>query len=167
MYDYVLQYGFDKETENFVQSIKGYLKENKIKDKERNWLPHITIDLYNCKDQEVLISKLDYIIKDIKTFEVIFKNLNDFDSKTLYIEPFDAKEIITLKQIFNKELDEFRLEHRRNRAYKPHITLCTNDNINQETYNLAHNIFYPFVAKIEYIWVYNQNMKLIKEYKLT
>ena len=41
MYDYVLQYSFDKDTENFVQSIKNYLKENKIKDEERNWLPHI------------------------------------------------------------------------------------------------------------------------------
>lgn len=45
MYDYVLQYGFDKDTEQFIQSIKNYLKENKIKDEERNWLPHITIDL--------------------------------------------------------------------------------------------------------------------------
>ena len=41
MYDYVLQYGFNKVTENFVKSIKNYLNENKIKDEERNWLPHI------------------------------------------------------------------------------------------------------------------------------
>ena len=88
MYDYVLQYGFDKETEQFVQSIKNYLKENKIKDEERNWLPHITIDLYNCKDQETFINKLDNIISNIKRFNVRFINLNDFNGKILYIEPF-------------------------------------------------------------------------------
>ena len=166
MYDYVLQYGFDKETEQFVQSIKNYLKENKIKDEERNWLPHITIDLYDCKDQETFIKKLDNIISNIKEFNVRFINLNDFNGKTLYIEPFDTKELITLKQIFNKELDEYRLENTRNRIYKPHITLCKNDDINQNTYDLAHNVFHSFIGDITYIWVYNQDMELIKEYEL-
>lgn len=30
MYDYVLQYGFDKDTEQFIKSIQNYLKENFI-----------------------------------------------------------------------------------------------------------------------------------------
>ncbi len=34
MYDYVLQYGFDIESENNIQNIKKYLKNNNIKDKE-------------------------------------------------------------------------------------------------------------------------------------
>ena len=33
MYDYVLQYGFDIESENNIQNIKKYLKNNNIKDK--------------------------------------------------------------------------------------------------------------------------------------
>ena len=166
MYDYVLQYGFDKDTENFVQSIKNYLKQNRIKHEERHWLPHITIDLYNCKDQEIFIKKLDNIIYNINKFNLRFKNLNDFNSKTLYIEPFDTKELIALKQIFNTKLDKYRLDNRKNRIYKPHLTLCTNDNINQNTYDLAHNVFHSFVGEIKYIWVYNQNMELIKEYEL-
>ena len=36
MYDYVLQYGFDKETQDYIQSIKNILKSNNIEDKERN-----------------------------------------------------------------------------------------------------------------------------------
>ncbi len=166
MYDYVLQYGFDKETEQFIKSIQNYLKENKIKNEERNWLPHITIDLYDCKDQETFINKLDNMISNINRFKIRCINLNDFDAKTLYIEPFDTKELIRLKQLFNQELDAYRLENTRNRIYKPHITLCTNDNINQNTYDLAHNIFHSFVGEIKYIWVYNQNMELIKEYEL-
>lgn len=50
MYDYVLQYGFDKKTQTNMQELKRCLKENCIKDKERNWLPHITINLYDCKN---------------------------------------------------------------------------------------------------------------------
>ena len=33
MYDYVLQYGFDIESENNIQNIKKCLKNNNIKDK--------------------------------------------------------------------------------------------------------------------------------------
>ena len=77
------------------------------------------------------------------------------------------KELVRLKNIFNKELDEYRLKNRKNVIYKPHITLCTNDNINQNTYDLAHDIFHSFVGEVKYIWVYNQNMELIKEYELS
>ena len=55
MYDYVLQYGFDIESENNIQNIKKYLKNNNIKDKERKWRPHITIDLYDCTNQNEFI----------------------------------------------------------------------------------------------------------------
>lgn len=55
MYDYVLQYGFDTESKYYIQSIKDYLKNNRIIDREKNWFPHITIDLYNCKNEKNLL----------------------------------------------------------------------------------------------------------------
>lgn len=88
MYDYVLQYGFDKNTQKTIQEIKGCLKRNKIEDRERNWLSHITIDLYNCKSQNEFIEQI------------------------------------------------------------------------------AKQKFEPFVARIKYLWVYNCDMELIKEYEL-
>lgn len=33
MYDYVLQYGFDKETQRHIQNIKNTLKSNNIADR--------------------------------------------------------------------------------------------------------------------------------------
>ena len=36
MYDYVLQYRFDTESKYYIQSIKNYLKNNRIIDRERN-----------------------------------------------------------------------------------------------------------------------------------
>lgn len=68
MYDYVLQYGFDKETQDYIQSIKNTLKSNNIEDKERNWLPHITIDLYDCKNKNIFMEKLDKIVQNISSF---------------------------------------------------------------------------------------------------
>lgn len=68
MYDYVLQYGFDTESKYYIQSIKDYLKNNRIIDRERNWLPHITIDLYNCKNEKEFIDKLDIIVEKISAF---------------------------------------------------------------------------------------------------
>jgi len=79
MYDYVLQYGFDSDTQNYIQSIKDYLKINNINDEERNWLPHITIDLYNCKNQQEFIDKVDNIVSKLNKFNLEFNNLNNFD----------------------------------------------------------------------------------------
>lgn len=166
MYDYVLQYGFNKETEKKIQYIKDYLKDNKIKDRERNWLPHITIDLYDCANRNEFIEKVDEIVSKIKCFEFECENLNDFDKETLYIEPLNKQRLLELKVIFDNALNDYRKQNRIYRVYRPHITLCTNDSINQNLYDLAHNVFRKINVKVEYIWIYNQNMDLIKEYKL-
>ncbi len=34
MYDYVLQYGFDKETQDYIQSIKNNLRSNNVIDSD-------------------------------------------------------------------------------------------------------------------------------------
>lgn len=166
MYDYVLQYGFDIESEKYIQSIKKYLKNNNIKDKERKWRPHITIDLYDCNFQNKFIEKVDSIVDNITCFELKCKNLKDFDKETLYIEPYNKEKLIQLKLDFDNVLSEYRKQSRRERTYKPHITLCTNENINQNLYDLTQKVFKPFNTKVKYIWIYNQKMELIKEYKL-
>lgn len=165
MYDYVLQYGFDIESQNYIQSIKDHLKNNGIQDRERNWLPHITIDLYDCKNEEEFISELDMIIESIKEFDVKFENLNNCNNETLYIEPYNKEELMNLKEFFNKELNNYMLENRKQRKYIPHATLCTSDTLDKSI-QLANEKFHPFIAKIKYIWVYNRDMELIKQYNL-
>jgi len=166
MYDYVLQYGFDEHSQAYIQEIKEYLKQNQVEDKEKKWLPHITIDLYNCKNEEEFLQNVDFLVKDVKKFSIDCKNLNDFDKKTLYIEPFNKERLIELKSIFDKRLDKYRLENRRFREYRPHITLCTNDNIDEKIYNLANEQFNSFTLEIQYIWIYNAKIELIKQYEL-
>lgn len=157
MYDYVLQYGFDTESKYYIQSIKDYLKNNRIIDRERNWLPHITIDLYNCKNEKEFIDKLDVIVEKISIFNIEFKNLNTCNNETLYIEPYN-KEILM-------ELNNYMLEKRRERKYIPHATICTSDTLDKSI-QLANQKFNPFISTIKYIWVYNRDMQLIKEYNL-
>lgn len=166
MYDYVLQYGFDIDSQNTIQEIKDYLKSNGIKDRERKWIPHITIDLYNCKNYDEFFYKLDLIINEIEQFDVEFRKLNNCNGETLYIEPYKKQRLMDLKQLFDKELNEYMLENRRTRTYIPHATINTSDFLN-ESIELAKEKFKPFVAKVKYIWVYNFNMELIKEYELT
>ena len=165
MYDYVLQYGFDTESKYYIQSIKDYLKNNRIIDRERNWLPHITIDLYNCKNEKEFIDKLDVIVEKISAFNIEFKNLNTCNNETLYIEPYNKEILMELKQYFNTELNNYMLEKRRERKYIPHATLCTSDTLDKSI-QLANQKFNPFISTIKYIWVYNKDMQLIKEYNL-
>lgn len=165
MYDYVLQYGFDKETQDYIQSIKNTLKLNNVVDKERNWLPHITIDLYDCKNKDEFIEKLNRIVKNISSFNIEFRNLNNFDNETLYIEPYNKDNLMYLKSIFDEELKSYRLERRLKRVYRPHVTLCTNNDLSI-AYKIANENFSTFNGTIKYIWCYNQNMELQKEYIL-
>ena len=165
MYDYVLQYGFDTESKYYIQSIKDYLKNNRIIDRERNWLPHITIDLYNCKNEKEFIDKLDVIVEKISAFNIEFKNLNTCNNETLYIESYNKEILMELKQYFNTELNNYMLEKRRKRKYIPHATLCTSDTLDKSI-QLANQKFNPFISTIKYIWVYNRDMQLIKEYNL-
>ncbi len=165
MYDYVLQYGFDTESKYYIQSIKDYLKNNRIIDRERNWLPHITIDLYNCKNEKEFIDKLDVIVEKISAFNIEFKNLNTCNNETLYIEPYNKEILMELKQYFNTELNNYMLEKRREKKYIPHATLCTSDTLDKSI-QLAKQKFNPFISTIKYIWVYNRDMQLIKEYNL-
>lgn len=113
MYDYVLQYGFDIESEKNIQNIKNYLKDNNIKDKERKWRPHITIDLYDCTNQNEFIEKVDIIVNNIKCFKLECKNLNDFYKETLYIEPYNKDRLLELKSIFDNVLNDYRKQNRK------------------------------------------------------
>ena len=149
MYDYVLQYGFDTESKYYIQSIKDYLKNNRIIDREKNWLPHITIDLYNCKNEKEFIDKLDVIVK-ISAFNIEFKNFNTCNNETLYIEPYNKEILMELKQYFNTELNNYMLEKRRERKYIPHATLCTSDTLDKSI-QLANQKFNPFISTIKYI----------------
>lgn len=91
--------------------------------------------------------------------------MNNFDNETLYIEPYDKDNLMNFKSIFDEELKLYRLESRLKRDYRPHITLCTNNDISN-AYKIADEKFSPFNGIIKYIWCYNQEMELIKEYIL-
>lgn len=72
---------------------------------------------------------------------------------------------MNLKSIFDEELKLYRLERRLKRIYRPHVTLCTNNDLSI-VYKIANEKFIPFNGAIKYIWCYNRNMKLLKEYIL-
>lgn len=128
-------------------------------------MPHITIDLYNCKNEKEFIDKLDVIVEKISAFNIEFKNLNTCNNETLYIEPYNKEILMELKQYFNTELNNYMLEKRRERKYIPHATLCTSDTLDKSI-QLANQKFNSFISTIKYIWVYNRDMQLIKEYNL-
>ena len=151
--------------QKIISKIKNTLKENNIMDKEKNWRPHITIDLYNCSNRDQFIEMIDEIIEKIKSFEIEFNNLNNFDEETLYIEPFNKTELYEIKAIFDSQLNKYRLEKRLNRTYKPHVTLCTNDDLTKAKL-ISEDKFKPFIGKISYLWVYNPKVELIKEYRV-
>ena len=70
-----------------------------------------------------------------------------------------------LKLVFDEGLQEYRIENRKMREYRPHITLCTNDDLTKAK-EIANKKFKAIIGRVEYVWVYDCNMNLIREYKL-
>lgn len=62
-------------------------------------------------------------------------------------------------------LDEFRIDKRREKEYHPHVTLSTTNEL-EKAMTLALQKFQPFQAKVTHIWIYNRDMKLVKDYFL-
>jgi len=166
MYDYVIQYGFDDIPQSKIQSIKDHIKTGDVNDQYRNWQPHITIDLYQCADKDKFISAVDFVIKKLQKFELEFNVLSNFNKRVLYIEPHNKKELLEYKDMFDSTLDKFRVEQVKQRIYNPHVTLCITEMFDKAL-TLANQKFKPFNAEVKYIWIYNQNIELIKQYELS
>lgn len=99
--------------------------------------------MYDCKNKNIFIEKLDKIVQNISSFNMEFRNLNNFDNETLYIEPYNKDNLMNLKSIFDQELKPYRLERRLKRVYKPHVTLCTNNDLST-AYKIANEEFSTF-----------------------
>ena len=93
------------------------------------------------------------------------RNFNTCNNRTLYIEPYLDKEFYKLKKYFDEQLNNYMLEKRKTRNYIPHITLNTSNELDRSIM-LAKETFKPMKIQINYIWVYNRNMDLIKVYEL-
>jgi len=165
MYDYVLQFGFDNESQFKVQEIRNHIRQNGFVDRQRGWLPHITIDMYKCKNQNQFIEIVDEIVKGLKRFEIKMDRLDDFFNEYLHIKPEPIKTLAKIKQQFDKQLNDYMLASRRTKEYTPHISLSQNDEL-EKSQEVAMEKFVPWNATVCKIWVYNKNMQLVKEYKL-
>lgn len=166
MYDYVIQYGLNLEATQLIQEIKRELKQKRIPDKEKKWLPHITIDLYKSNNKNEFIHQVEQITQHIKSFTIELNELADFDQETLYLNPTPKEQLLINKKQFDQALYKYQLPHRRKRIYKPHITLCTNDKIEKNTYDIAKTKFRPFTAKVKYVWIYTPEIVLVKQIEL-
>ena len=166
METYILQFGLDKDSQNFVQNIRNEIKLAGFVDRQRGWLSHITIDKYNDSNFNLLINSIESVLKNFSAFDIDLKQLGNFDNETLFIDPLPKNIILDIKTQLDLALDEFRFESRKLRPYNPHITLCTNDNFD-ECQKIATKHLSPRKAVVDRIWLYTEkDMKLIKEWTL-
>lgn len=165
MYDYVLQFGFDGESQFKVQEIRNHIRQSGFIDRQRGWLPHITIDMYNCKDKEEFIEKIDKIVENLQQFEIKMEKIDNFFNEYLHIAPSPAEKLQKIKQQFDVALGNYMLSSRKEKEYKPHITLSQNDELEQSQ-KVAMEKFLPWRATVCKVWMYNEKMQLIKQWTL-
>ena len=55
METYILQFGLDKNSQDFIQNVRNEIRIAGFVDRQRGWLPHITIDKYDGSNFEELI----------------------------------------------------------------------------------------------------------------
>ena len=166
MYNYVIQIALDRTSQTYVQNLRNCIRQNNIVDRQRGWLPHITVDKYNCKNEKNLINKITEIVSDIKVFKFNVSGFSSFSGETLYLKPDKLDEIIELKNKFDKGLSRYRLSKElRRKEYNPHITICTNDRL-EDSIQVLMNYFSSFEVFVSKIWLYTEDMRLVKEWEL-
>lgn len=166
METYILQFGLDKNSQDFIQNVRNEIRIAGFVDRQRGWLPHITIDKYDGSNFEELIEKINQVIANVSAFKINLETLNNFDKETLFVEPEPKDKVLEIKSELDIALDKFRFESRRMRGYNPHITLCTNNNL-EECEKIAYQHFSKREATIERVWLYTEkNMELVKEWVL-
>lgn len=139
MEELILQFAFDREAMITIQDIRNHIRVNEFVDRQRGWLPHITINKYNVEsqDKEKFIKLTDEIISNYSLFNLHLEALDNFingeNDGTLYIKPTETENLCTLKQQFDVKLEEFTIESRKKRYYTPHITLCTNNMLKESS----------------------------------
>ena len=166
METYILQFGLDKNSQDYIQNVRNEIRIAGFVDRQRGWLPHITIDKYDDSNLEELIERTNQVLADVTAFKINLETLNNFDKETLFIEPNPKDIILEIKNNLDISLDKFRFESRKLRGYNPHITLCTNNNL-EECEKIAYQHFSKREAAIERVWLYTEkNMELVKEWVL-
>ena len=164
MYDYVLQFGLDDESSKKVQVIRNHIRLEGFLDKQRGWLPHITIEKYNCSNRNEFISRVEKVVSKISKFNINLFSFGTFDNGTLFITPTPADNLVKYKNMFDEELSTMKVPSKHD-GYNPHVTLCTNDHLEQSKV-AAFEKFKPFSATVTKVWIYTENMVLVKEFEL-
>ncbi len=164
MYDYVLMLGLDSASTKKIQTIKNHVRVCGFLDKQRGWPPHITVDHYNYENRNDFILKIDEVVKELKGFETDCFTLGKFSNGTLYIIPAPTVKFEEIKASFDAAVGEFKVPNKYE-SYTPHITICTNDNLEQSKV-AALEKFNPFTARVSKVWLYTENMVLVKEWDI-
>ncbi|MBE6123980.1 MAG: 2'-5' RNA ligase family protein [Erysipelotrichaceae bacterium] len=161
--EYVLQFGFDIKSQKKIQKIKNYLRLKGIVDKQRGWFPHITLNLYQIDDLDKFIEIIDKFVGNISSFEVICSSLGNFRQETLFINPNSKEDFESIKNIFDKKLKKYVIPD--DRPYSPHITVCTNSMF-EKSEELTRKKFKKMKVNVCKIWLFDEKVNLIKEWKL-
>ena len=162
-YDYVLQFGLDRLSQAYVQNIRNRIRQNDLVDRQRGWLPHITIDKYKCKEEDKIVEIIDSVVEGIYEIPFAVEEFGNFDGETLYLKPSNIEEFQIVKETFDKALKNYKVKGRD--TYNPHITLCTNDKL-EESIDVVMSIFSSFSGYACKLWLYDEKMCLIKEWLL-
>lgn len=134
-----------------------------IPDKQRGWLPHVTLNLYQFEDLDKFIKSIDKFIGEISTFGVMCSSLGNFRKETLFIDPDNKECFESIKNLFDKKLAKYVIKD--DRKYAPHITICTN-NMFDKSVELTKKKFKKMKVKVCKIWLFDEKVNFIKEWKL-
>ena len=164
MYDYVLQFGLDDESTKKVQVIRNHIRLCGFIDKQRGWPPHITIEKYNCNNRNEFVERVEKVVSKLSKFDIDLNSFGKFSNGTLFITPTPADNFVKAKELFDEELGSMKVPSKYDN-YNPHVTLCTNDHFEQSKV-AAFQKFKPFTATVTKVWIYTENMVLVKEFEL-
>ena len=138
--------GFDKETEEYLQSLQDKLYAKGFEGKQTKNIPmHITLGMSECEKEAELIQRLKELPEKMKPFEVEFHHMGIFGGgEVLFAAPDINRDLMELKELFGDS-----------KGWTPHATMLIDEQATVlEAENILLSEFKQFTGRIEKIYLY-------------
>lgn len=162
---YLISIYFDESTEKILNShIQHVAKANgNTYMLDNNVPPHITVAAVETKQEDVVISTVEELIKKLTCGEIKFVSVGSFASKVIYVQPVLNEYLHNLSVELSKELGQIE-ETIPSPYYQPfswlaHCTIgkqLTKEQL-QQAFEVLLNEFVPIDAKVTRIGVAKTN----------
>jgi len=151
----------DKKIRNYIRHIAKETENTFMLD--NHVPPHITVAAVETKQEELLVAKIDELVKHFQSDTIQFVSIGSFASKVIFVQPVLNEYLHNLSELLSKELSQMEetilSPYYQPFSWLPHCTLAKqlSKEQMQQAFAVLQNEFVPIDARVIRIGIAKTN----------